>query len=580
MRLLARIVFVSAFVSMVVAACGGGDGYVLLEPEGQALRTSMAIRGLRPEPAALREVRADPAQLEAWVDRWLDSPAFGETIRDMHAEQLLIRTDVDDQLPAYGPLADFTTIEIHEGTVEAPLKLIEKVVLEGRPYTEIVTADWLLVSQPYALVHGLGWEPGGPAWQEARWRDARPKAGILSDSELWRRHRSAGSNFHRGRANLVASVLLCEDFATRDVPVEGGIDLSDELLVAAEVRERGTCVGCHQALDPLAGYFWGFRHQLKARAVRTAYELGCQWPTDDPADLPGGHGSQDDFCYPLRFYQAELENDWRDWDLRAPAYFGEPAADLGEVGQRIATDHRFATCTARRFWSYFAQTPVEDVPPELVTELTDTLLAEGWDARALVRSIVLHPRFLATEGPPGVTLAGVQHARPEQLARSLAALTGYRWLGRPEPTCTLDCWGTVDMMRTDRFGFRSLAGGIDGLTVLHPTHSATPGRRLTLERFAAEAAAALVRADSAVPPGQRRLLGEVTFARDEPEAALRAQIVELYLRVSAEVVEPDSAAVTLALGVYEAGLAETGDPRRAWTLLLSALLQDDRMELY
>ena len=565
-------------IAFMLVACGGPSDVVALAPEAQARRASMAIRGLPPSAAAVQEIADDPDALETWVDRWLSEPAFGDTIRDMHAEQLFIRADVDDQLPAYGPLEGWTTAEIHSGTVEAPLKLIERVVMEGRPYTEIVTADWLEVSEPYAIVHGLPWNPEGAEWQTTQWRDGRPLAGILSDSELWRRHRSAGSNFHRGRANLVSSVLLCEDFATRDVPVEGGIDLSDELAVAAEVRDRGTCVGCHQAMDPLAGYFWGFRHQLKARAVRTAYEMACQWPTDDPSDLPGDHGSQDDFCYPLRFYQPELENDWIDWDLRPPSYFGQPAYDLREVGQLIAADARFATCTTRRFWSYFAQTPVHDVDEQLVAELTD-LLVDGWDARALVRAIVLHPQFLAlqSESRP---VAGVQHTRPEQWARTIEDLTGFRWLGRPDPNCVSDCWGTVELTTSDRFGFRSIAGGIDGITVLSPTHAPTPGRQLTLERLASEAAASAVRAEVQLPANQRRLLRDITFSPTDEETALRAQFVSLYLDISSELVEADGPEVDLALSLYRFGMEETGDPRRAWTLVLSALLQDDRMEFY
>jgi hypothetical protein len=214
-----------------------------------------------------------------------------------------------------------------------PLTLVEDVVVSGRPYSEIVTAQRFRTNAVYAAVHGLPFDsaPDAPQWQEVQWTDGRPLAGLLSDSELWRRHRSAGSNFHRGRANFVSSALLCEDFATRDVPVEGGIDLSDEFAVAEAVTQQGTCIACHQALDPLAAYFWGFRHQLNAQAVRNSYEADCQFPTDIPTPPPG-HGVATDLCYPLRFYQPELENDWQEWQLRPPGYFGLPGADLVDLG--------------------------------------------------------------------------------------------------------------------------------------------------------------------------------------------------------------------------------------------------------
>ncbi len=557
------------------AACGerGNGSPEPLQPEARALRTSMALRGMRPEVAAVQQIRADPERLEAWVDAWLDTREFGATLRDMHAEQLFLRTDVDEQVPPVGPLAGFTTREVHEGLVEAPLRLIERVVTEGRPYTEIVTADWLLVSHPYAIVHGLPFDPEGESWQETRWGDGRPRAGILSDSELWRRHRSAGSNFHRGRANVVSTVLLCEDFATRDVPVEGGIDLSDELAVAEAVRTQSTCIGCHQAMDPLAGFFWGFRHQLKARAIRTAYDMDCQWPTDDPEPLPGPHGSQDDFCYPLRFYQPELENDWIDWELRAPSYFGTPATDLADVGQLIASDHRFATCTTRRFWSWFAQQPVEDVDTALVDELTAELVGSGFDARALVRAIMLHPQFLAKDG--------ALTTRPEQLARTMADLTEFRWDVQPDgPNCGTECWGSVDLTVSDRYGFRAMAGGIDGITVLTPTHSPTPVRQLALERLASEAAANVVYNDALRDPQERHLLELVSFATSDSEALVRDQIVALHLRISAQVIEPDSPQADQAYALWRKVFDASNDPRRSWTVLVTALLQDDRMEFH
>ena len=65
--------------------------------------------------------------------------------------------------------------------------------------------------------------------------DARPHAGILSDSFLFTRHSTTYSNKSRGRANAVSRALLCYDFLEAEIPVDIGIDLADPEEVASEV---------------------------------------------------------------------------------------------------------------------------------------------------------------------------------------------------------------------------------------------------------------------------------------------------------------------------------------------------------
>ena len=77
----------------------------------------------------------------------------------------------------------------------------------------------------------------------------------------------------------------------------------------------------------------------------------------------------------------------------------------------------------------------------------------------------------------------------------------------------------------------------------------------------------------------RKLLTAVTDTETQ-EAAIRAQLVELHLRLFAEVVEPDSEAVSETYGVFQATLVRTGDVRHAWMTTISAMLQDLRIVYY
>ena len=250
-----------------------------LSSTDRLVRVSMAVRGIRPSVADLDRVYDEPSAIDDIVDTYLDSDEFGETVRDLHAELYLVRADTTFQLPVLGPLEDlgYDQVHVHESTVEAPLRLVEDVIMNDRPYTEIVTGQYAYADRVVAEIYGLPYNTAGETWQKTVWTDGRPQAGVLSDSEMWRRHVSNAQNFHRGRANFVSNTFLCENIADRDVVVLGGVDLSDPAEVADAVMSQESCTGCHQVIDPIAAVFWGYKEQLGRGAINEAYRVGCEW---------------------------------------------------------------------------------------------------------------------------------------------------------------------------------------------------------------------------------------------------------------------------------------------------------------
>lgn len=553
---------------LLLASCvpENGELYVALPADERLLRASMAIRGVRPTRIERERLAADPDILPQLVDEWLASPAFGATVRDLHAEMLQVRTDTLEVLPIRGELSGHTLTASYLATSEPPLRTIEHLILEGRPYTEIVTTS-LTYTDPVVgkMWQGVEHDPEGPHWQPTTWTDGRPAAGVLSDNALWRRHVSNGSNFNRLRADFIASTFLCDAIGDREIRVDGGIDLANEQAVADAVRTVDSCVACHQALDPIGAHLFGFKDNITGLGVRRAHELGCAGPMPGEIQL----GPLRDFCYPLRFYLPADEDRWSDWDLRPPGFYGTPQQDLSDLGASIASDPRFAQCTARRFYGYLTQTPMEQVPFEVVARLQAELVASDHDARALVRSIVLSEGFLAASGPgtPQDPVVGLLQARPEQLARSVEALTGYRWIGRPDAAdCGNGCWGQVDLLESDYFGFRAMAGGTDGLGVLLPTHAPTPTRVLVQEQLAWNAAAAVARSD--LDAQQGRL---IELAPGASDAQARQALFAAADDVLSGALSPDDRESLWAMFVEE---RERTDASGAWTLVLAALLQD------
>ena len=563
--------------------------YTFLSPSDHLLRASMAIRGTRPNPDQLQAVQEDPDLLPAFVDSYLADPLLGDTIKDIGAELFLVRTDVIDQLPAIGALRGRELRHVHEATAETSLRLFEEIVVEDLPLTELVTADWVWTNPTHALIYGLAFDEERGGWQRSSWDDGRPQAGVLSDSELWRRYESAGSNFHRLRANFVASALLCEDFNVRDIDGASGVDISNEFEVANAVKTVDACVNCHQALDPLAGFFWGFKKQTKRFTVVKAYNQDCRNYNISGESLVENY-TPDQFCYPFENYTVGDEGGWMHWDLREPGYYGEPLDHLSDLGDAIAQDPRFAQCMGRTFYAYMTQSYREEVPLELATELQRVLEDSGYDTKALIRHIVLTDSFRASGGEQDapVSPAGLQTIRPEQYARTIEDLTGFRWWVKADlEDCAnprvdgegTRCWGEVDLGTTDRFGFRSMSGGLNGYYITSPTHTFTPSKDMVIDRYAFEAAGFVVPRDLDGRHTPPYLLNQVTSGSIE-EGVVRDQLVDLHLRILGEFLEADGPEIEETWGLWSQVFQSSQDTQTAWTVTLAALLQDTRMVFY
>ncbi len=559
---------------------GAEPEVAILAPGERLVRISMALRGIRPRADELAAVEADPEALAAIVDGYLADPAFGETIRDLHNDALLVLSDYfiyPAGYPSIGPVAGRDPYDLNRAITEAPLRLVEHVVMNDRPYGEIVTADYTVADVQVAAVWGL--EGGGEGeWVETRWTDGRDNAGILSDGWLFQRHSSTPSNANRGRANAMSRALLCYDFAARDIDLDASVDLADPDAVADAVVANPACASCHQGLDPLASFFADY------------------YPLYIPADIVEVAEAEDELSYPLHTWYPDLFPMYLGVPMREPSYFGTPAEGLAGLGRLIAEDPRFSLCAARRFYAYFHQVELEAVPADAEAELQRVLVDSGMNAKALTRAIVLSDEFAAShvELPEGFDVAdpealdpeldvvGVKKARPMQLRRLFLDLTGFDWrtdLSVLVSEDTPDGLGKVSLLDDSFLGYSVLAGGLDSMYVTRPSHTYSATVSLVLRTLAQLSAGVVVDADFAVAAGERRLLALVEPGTVD-EATIRAQLVALHLRLFGARVEPDSVDVDDGWTLWSSALVHGGDPVRAWKVTLVALLQDVRIAYY
>ena len=534
---------------------------VHLSPTQHLSRASMALRGVRPSVEDLRAVDADPAALGTIVDRYLASPEFAETIKELHNETLLLRIEQATlTFPMTTVMPSATALDVNGSVFDESLRLIADIITTDQPYTKIVTADYTMANGIVATIWGLPHTGPAAAWERTPWTDGRGAAGILSIESLYHRWRSTGFNYNRGRANMISRGLLCHDFLHSDVDIDTSVDLADPDVVANAVVANPSCAGCHQTLDPVASYLFPFRGQININALTNGTDT-----------------------YPVGGYVKNQEMRWQTTNKRPPLFFGVQATGLAGLGRAIAGDPRFARCSAQRFASYFTEVPQDQLSGAWVAELQSAFVESGFNAKQLAKAIVLSDEFRVshdTDAAIAEKLVGTQKVRPDQLSRMIKDLTGFSWTTTTTAKLRGMPYGTPDLLQSDMVGFRVLGGGIDSYFVTEPVHTMNATSSLVAKAAASAAAEFVVEHDATVPAAQRTLFTVAGVGATDP-TQIRAQLAYLHARIYGELVAPDSAEVDDTYALFTDALATTNNNmRRAWKLTLVGMLADFRSLFY
>lgn len=527
-----------------------------LTPVQHLVRLSLDLRGTRPTIVEINEIEADPSdeKMRAFIRAWLEDPRFRERVKEIWNEGFLTRQD-RPYFPGAPELRGFISEdEFAKASSNEPLELIAHVVMNDRPFTEVVTAEYTVANGVLATYYDITREnAAGHRWIESHYTDGRPEAGVLSSTAFHTRWTTTDSNANRGRANAWTRSVLCYDFMTRDIVIDTALDLSDPNVVNNAVRTNPSCVGCHQSLDPIASHFYGYF-------------------------IPEDVSEEAERSYPIKTYSADLEARWEGSTGREPGYFGfkEESANLRTLGLQIAEDPRFSMCAVKRFTKGLTGIPLKEQDFEEADRLHDWFVKTNYDAKKLVEELLMSPqyRIAAPLAPTAENVLGLKLLSPEQVNRMLVDLTAeeFAWV--------MDFPEGYHLLENDIYGFRMMSGGYDSRFVTAPAFTVNATHILTLRMAAADAASRAVERELPLEPGQRRLLTRVTAITDTSEATVRAQAVDLYKMLYGEVITPESQDATDVWTLFSTVNARSGDPAYAWKITLAALFSDLRIAFY
>jgi hypothetical protein len=479
-----------------------------------------------------------------------------------------------------------------------PMKLVEHIVRNNRPFSEIITADYIMVTPYTARGYGVYDEvrdrfenPDDPfeyipvtlkaLVARNRVNDQQsetgfyPHAGILSTFQYMRRYPTTETNRNRLRARMYYQQFLGIDV------MELAARVSDAAAVSAKYEiptmQASECAVCHKTIDPVAGLF------------------------QDYYDFEGVYGRRKGGWYQ---------------DMFGPGYEGEDLPPderwraLQWLGERTVKDPRFAVAMVEHVYYILTGRKVLLPPKELDDPLYGARLRAYRQQRREVEAIAVRfaeadfnlksvyknwvvSDFYRADGLATATMNPERRAElddvglvrllaPEQVERKIAAV-----FGRP--------WGKLSSQTA------MLYGGIDSKEVTERAADPSGAMGAIQRTMANDVARTQTVADFKLPAAERHLFPGIESdvlpgARPEGDAAIRRAMVHLHKRILGREDAADSAEVErtwqLFAGIVDdarerkqAGIQEEGprsnfpsasDPHytiRAWAAVVTYLLR-------
>jgi hypothetical protein len=575
------------------------DGVVLMEPKRLLRRVTLSLAGRLPTDAERRAVAVKGlGGLAPLLDALMREGAFFDRLREGFNDIFLtlgVEGNPDQVVLSYEHFTktrgwiekhDLSKIadpkarqqaryklanDYRKALLAEPMRLVEHIVRNDRPFTEIVIADYIMET-PYSA-RGYGnfdelrtkfKDPDDPfefipvklkalkgrskTTDQESATGSYPHAGLLSTFQYLRRYPTTETNRNRLRARMYYLHFLGVD------ALELAARVSDAAAVSAKYKvptmQASECVVCHKTIDPVAGLF------------------------QDYYDLNGVYGRR--------------KGGWYD-DMFPPGFEGEPLPPgerwraLQWLGERTAKDPRFAVAMVEHVYYILTGRKVLLAPKDLddplyvarrrayqeqrtqVEAIAERFTKSGFNLKRVFKDWIASEFYradgLATaKGDPRRRaelddIGVVRMLAPEQVERNVAAIFG-------EP------WGKLKEQ------LAILYGGIDSKEVTERATDPSGAMGAIQRLLANDVACRHTLRDFTRPPAERRLFRNIEpsvlpGSSAEADARIRRTIVHLHELVLGRDDAADSAEVTrtfeLFAGVVSDARAQKGiDNREAY----------------
>lgn len=423
------------------------DKVTVLGPIETLRKAKLQLVGELPTPDEIALVEADgEAALDPLLEEFMTREVFFDVLKRWYNDLLLTdkylggnrATDLlnEDFYPGryyYMALPEDT----EEGQLarrygnnsvaREPLELIAHVVRNDRPFSEVLTADYILVNPFSAPIYGVDVAFDDPT-DPTEWREGRisgyPHAGLLTSPMFLNRYPTTATNRNRHRSRTVFKLFLATDILKK---AERPVDPT-QIRDHNPTMNNNQCTVCHAALDPVAGAFQNFDTRASYRTSGEGREPAEGWYADM---RPAGFGEE-----------TVPPDGW--------------SSALAWLAERVVADERFALSAVYAVYTGMIGRPPLDNPTDqsdprfanrlafynleqaFLRRVTDVFVEQGYALKAIIPEIVRSPFYRAVSSN-GLTedeevtlepLGTVRLLTPEELDARLQATVGQPWKRR------------------------------------------------------------------------------------------------------------------------------------------------------
>jgi hypothetical protein len=446
------------------------DGVILLDEVETLRKASLAIVGRLPTPEEEQRAAVDGFDgVDAVLDEMMSEEAFSDFIKELYNDLILTERynsgtsalellDIEDYPNALyyldepdEDLSNLLRVESNRAVAQEALELIAHVVEEDRPFSEVLTASYVMVNPYSAPVYGANVN-FDDEYDANEFREASlglPHAGIMS-SHMWlNRFPTTATNVNRHRSRMVYKFFLNSDvlrLAERPIDPTNIADFNPTMFNPA-------CAVCHAVIDPVAGAFANWDELGRYRPPEGGWNTHMREPGFGDETIPAGEKSES-----LRWLSDIITADNR---------FAMSAVSTVYVG--LTGEQPLFTPNDPNAPDYLGKTRAFEIQNEIFASVAESFTENDLNLKTVFKELIKSPLYRAKNLDPAAaaemdenrmhelgTLGTARYLTPEGLNRKIEAVTGYPWRDDPDDTDYL----------LDLNWYKIFYGGIDSDSVI------------------------------------------------------------------------------------------------------------------
>jgi len=568
--------FNSGFNAQSVASSSCSlEGVELEEVSKTLYRSTLSLAGRVPTEAEVSQAESEgESGLSQTLDVLMESDAFHVRLMEIFNDVLLQDkylpneealallnstdypqrrwfSDVGLDTSTSGPERDlyyWLRNNTNDAVSQEVLRLIAHVVKNNRPFTEILTADYMLANGYSAQVYGVQGQVAFDSLNAPQdenypddpndFREVRipgiPHAGLLTSTMFLRRFPSSDTNLNRHRSRKVFELFLDTDI----LAIKG--DRPDEaidLVSTTPTLDNPGCTGCHDVMDPVAATFQNWDDKGSYRPSRLSSD---GWPSDIQ---PRGFNGK---VMPLS---------------------GNVDRSLQWLGKEIAKDPRFVKTMVKTLYKGLTGDDTLMVPSESSSDDEKSAYAaqrfhlgtierdfteSNYNLKVAIKGIFLSPYYRASYamGHSADVVGSARLLTPEMLDRKIEAVTGFKWMETSSRT----------NLSKEKGRFNQLYGGIDSDSVTKRITQPNGLMSSTQQLMAMEVSCSAPVKDFFYSKANRRLfpfvemdmapLDEEGLSDDAAITAIKQNMVHLHWTLFGERLDQNSAEINHTYNLF------------------------------